>query len=603
MKEVAKQIEWQKPNITEPFVSTSNPIRITGPSQRRSQIMQKYANMQFTGQFDRDAFMDQLSDVLLREGTVWTCSKWDYQEDLVKEQYDNISAERLISIGDTPSTFEENPDGTFNVTYEKVKRKKNQPTGEIARNENVFPDPSARTREEMDFIMVRRYETVESMKASGNYSDAILARLQGSNETNTESSLASQRNRDDLTYGYDSAHMKANSKKIAIIEYWGTADLNNDGKPVPIVAEWAEKEEIYLMIDENPMPDKEIPYEVAVYSSRPFSIWGNGLAFFLGDSQEIKSGMMRGMMDNLSNANNGQTFAMRGSMDYVNFKRWRNGERHVIVNKHPAESMYQGNFNNLPPSIFNALQMVDGEIERLSGTQVSGPALSNSNTAKDDTGNQQLTMAQQRMSAVVRTVASLISKMIKKWVICAEHWLDDDQIEMMFTDSEAVDINAFRDSGETIVKMKVGTEVTRNMQIQQLNLLMQQSKILDSTLPPQELNKIVAEMYELFDKYEDAEEIRNYTPPPPSEEELKLNNLKMEAIELENAKVQAEIDKLKAEAQNFMADAQATIMYKQAQTAEKLAKAEGQNVDTALKPTQQMVEIEKAKPKENTQQG
>jgi len=34
MKEVAKQIEWQKPALMEPFTSTSNPIRIkTGKNQ------------------------------------------------------------------------------------------------------------------------------------------------------------------------------------------------------------------------------------------------------------------------------------------------------------------------------------------------------------------------------------------------------------------------------------------------------------------------------------------------------------------------------------------------------------------------------------------
>ena len=36
MKEVAKQIEWMKPNITEPFVSTQNPIRLSGPNQSRA---------------------------------------------------------------------------------------------------------------------------------------------------------------------------------------------------------------------------------------------------------------------------------------------------------------------------------------------------------------------------------------------------------------------------------------------------------------------------------------------------------------------------------------------------------------------------------------
>lgn len=591
MKETAKQIEWQKPNITEPFVSTQNPIRITGPQQNRARIMQKYGNMQFTGDFDRDTFMDQLTDVLLREGTVWTKSSWLREEQQSTEKYSGIDMQRIMQIGKEPTKITQVGPEIFDVEFAKSITKINRPNTEILRNGNVFPDPSARTKEEMDFIMVRRYETVDSLRSTGLYDDSILDKLQGMSEQNIDSSLENQRNTDDKEYGYDPEYRKANSKKIAIIEYWGLADLNNDKRPVQVMAEWAEKEECNLRLEANFMPDNEIPFHVSVYSSRPFSIWGNALAFFIGDSQQIKSGLMRGVMDNLSNANNGQTFAMRGSMDYVNFKRWRNGERHIIVNKHPNEALHEGNFNNLPTSVFNVIQMVDNEIEKLSGVQAGGPALSNTDTAKDDSDNQ-LTMAQQRMASTVRNVSNLISKIIKKWIVMAEHWLDDEQIEMMFTESEKMDINAFRDSGKTLVKLKVGTEVTRNMQIQQLNMLLQQSKVLESSMPEGELNSLVADMYELFDRYEDAEALRTYEPPPPSEQELLIQNLGTEKLSLENAKIQAEINELNSRAQDNMANATATVQYKQAQTEEKYAKAQNHKVDASLKPVKQMVEIQ-----------
>ena len=591
MKETAKQIEWQKPNITEPFVSTQNPIRITGADQSRARIMQKNGNMQFTGDFDRETFMNQVTDVLLREGTVWVKSSWIREEEPSVEKYSGITMERILQIGETPTTIEQVSDTTFDVEFARKVMKVNRADSEVLRNENCFPDPSARTKKELDFFMLRRYETVDSLRATGLYDDRILEKLQGESEQNTDSSLGNQRNQDDKDYGVDPEYRKANSKKIAIIEYWGLSDLSNDKRPVKMMAEWAEKEEINLRLEANYMPDNEMPFDVAVYSSRPFSIWGNALAFFIGDSQKVKSGLMRGIMDNLSNANNGQTFALRGSMDYVNFKRWRNGERHIIVNKHPTEALHEGNFNNLPPSVFNVIQMVDNEIEKLSGVQAGGQALSNSDVAKDDS-DAQLTMAQQRMAGTVRNVSNLISKMIKKWVVMAEHWLDDEQIEMMFTESEKMDINVFRDSGKTLVKLKVGTEVTRNAQVQQLNMLMQQSKTLESTMPEGELNSLVADMYELFDRYEDAEKLRNFEPQPPSEQELLVQNLGTEKMALENAVLQAEINKLNAEAQNFMADAQATIKYKEAQTTEKYAKAESHKVDNSLKPVQAMVEIQ-----------
>lgn len=592
MKETAKQIEWQKPNITEPFVSTQNPIRITGPQQNRARIMQKYGNMQFTGEFDRVSFMDQVTDVLLREGTVWTKTSWLREEEPTVEKYSEITMQRIIEIGEEPTKIEQVGENSFNVEFANSVTKVNKGDTVVLRNENVFPDPSARTRSEMGFIMVRRYETVDSLRSTGLYDDRVLDKLNGMTEQNTDSSLASQRNKDDEFYGYDSAYRKANEKKIAIIEYWGLADLKNDKRPVQVMAEWAEKEECNLRLEANFMPENDIPFDVAVYSSRPFSMWGNALAFFIGDSQAIKSGLMRGIMDNMSNANNGQTFAMRGAMDYVNFKRWRNGDRHIIMNKHPSEALHEGNFNNLPPSVFNVVQMVDSEIEKLSGVQAGGPALANSQMAKDDTGGEQLTMAQQRMASTVRNVSNLISKIIKKWIVMAEHWLDDEQIEMMFTESEQIDINAFRDSGKTQVKLKVGTEVTRNAQIHQLNMLLQQSKTLEGAMPPNQLNKLVAEMYELFDQYDEAEALRTYTKPEPSEQELLIQNLGTEKLGLENAKIQAEINELNSRAEDNKANAFATIQYKGAQTEEKKAKAQSHKVDTALKPVQAMTEIQ-----------
>jgi hypothetical protein len=607
MKEMAKQIEWQKPNMTEPFTSTSNPIRMSGPNQSRVRIMQKYANMHFAGAFDRHDFMDQLTDVMLREGTVWVKTGWFNQEEKITREYPSVTMERILAIGEEPDEIEQNEDGTFKVKFHDIRSKKNEATADIQRNENVFPDPSARTRKEMRHIMVRRYETISSLRASGNYEESVLRRLEVEHKENqaTDSALGSQRNKDDSYYGYDTAYSKAqrSSKKIAIIEYWGEYDLDDDGISEQVIAEWAERGEVNLRIEKNEMPSKEIPFQCAVYSARPFSIWGNGLGFFIGDSQEIKSGLMRGVLDNMSNANNGQTFALRGAMDYVNFKRWKNGDRHVILNKAPKDAIQAGNFNNLPPAVFNVLSMVEGEIEKLSGTQAGGPALSNSQTAKDDTGDQQMTMAQQRMASSVRNISNLLSKVIKEWIVMADIFLDNEQIEAMFTDSEEQDILTFRDAGQCNVKLKVGTEVTRGIQTQQLNMLLQQSKTLGENMPPEMLNKLVAEMYELFDMYEDAEALREFKPEPSPQQQM-MSQMQMQEQVLKNQKLMAEISAIGTKeqvdtmnAQSKALDAQMGALYKTAQSNEKDAKAQAHKVETALKPVQQMTEIEKAKPR------
>ena len=81
MKEIAKQIEWIMANLTEPFTSTSHPVKVSmGKYQRQAKKIERYLNTHFTSAFDREAFIEQLGDVLLREGTVWVKSGWNIRK-------------------------------------------------------------------------------------------------------------------------------------------------------------------------------------------------------------------------------------------------------------------------------------------------------------------------------------------------------------------------------------------------------------------------------------------------------------------------------------------------------------------------------------------
>jgi len=583
MKEIAKQIEWQKPAIMEPFTSTSNPIRLkTSKNEKRSRIMQKYLNGQFAGEFDREDFMDKLSDVLLREGTVWVRTGWDYSETKKVEVKPNVTMEDLLKEENEPSDIKQNKDGTFRAKYETTEMVRNIPTLEICRNEHIFPDPSARAMDECRFIIFKRFLTISELREADLYDeekiDKLESKLQSSEREDT--ALGQVRDADDRDYGQDSTYQPkdASRKKVAILEYWGFYDLDGDGIAEPIVATWAEKEGCNLHIGENPYPSKKIPFERGVYSARPFSLWGNALAYFIGDNQKVKSGIMRGILDNMSNANNGQKFVQRGALDYVNFKRLRNGEKHIVVNK--PDSIVDGSYNNLPQSIFTTMEMINQETKDLTGNTGY-----NSFAQKDNSEDNpsQLTMSQQRIAGTVRNIANVIGKSLKEWLSMAEVFLTNEQIEGMFTEQDAVDYFAFEDSTFVQTTVKVGTEATRSMRIQQLNMLMQQAKTLGERTPPDTIAALTAEMFELFDMYEKAEEIRNYKPEP-NPMALKMQEIEMENKVLENQKLKAEIAKINSEVQLNGANTYSTIEYKQAQTVEKYAKAQSHKVSTALAP-------------------
>ncbi len=592
MKEVAKQIEWSKPNVTEPFTSTRHPIQLVDmKNQKRARTIEKWANHEFTEEFDREEFIDQAADVMLREGTVWVQTSWETKTENDRLVIPSISLEEIMRNPVDPDDISQNEDGTYSVEYNQMKTTRNNADSVVCRNEHCFPDPAARTEAEIRFFAIVKLMTISDLRDLGTISEEKLEALQSkiTSEDREDTPLGQARNNDAKDYGYDSDYEPNDvvRKHIRIVEYWGFYDLNNDGVAEPVRAYFAEKYNDNLLVEENPMPFKAIPFDRAVYSARPFSLWGNAMAFFLGDNQRAKTGIVRGIFDNMSLANNGQKFMLRGAVDYVNFKRMNNGERYIVVNK--ADAITDGKYNQIPSSAFTTLQMFTKESEDLVGVSSGGPALSNENVGKD--GQQaQLTMSQQRMAAIVRNLSNLLRKMIGKWISMGEIFLSDQQIHQMFTPEEEVDMNVFANSSHAKIKVRVGTEVNRNMKLQQYNMLMQQAKVLEGELPPGAMKNMVAEMFDLFDMHEDATAMRLYEKKPSPEEQA-MQKMQMQEQQLKNQKLQTEINVMTKDvsarymnAEARMMEATANYGYKGAQTEEKRAKARGHDMDTTMKP-------------------
>ena len=596
--ELAKQIEYMKPNITEPFTNSSHPIRIsTTKNEKRARIQQKYLNNEFTSEFGRVEFMEKLADIKLREGTVWVKTAWNYKEENKREVIEHATMEEILQRGENPDKITQDKFGKFTVEYNNIKCTKNSPDAIICRNEHVFPDPDARAREEMRYLCYRKHMTLSQLKESGKVTDDMLDKLKNALSSSDDTGLGSHRNSEAQAYGYkENANTKdVERQKIAIIEYYGYYDLNGDGIAEPVVAAWAEKQDVNLYFEENYLPNSDIPFYNDVYSAVPFSLWGNGVGFFIKDDQNAKTGIMRGIFDNMALANNGQKFIQQGTLDYINFKRMRNGEKHIFVNK--KEGIEDGKFNQLPQSIQFVLGLVDKEVKEHTGVDAGSVAVSNVNNSEDSGG--QLTLAQQRMAGMITSTSELLGKIFNDWLKMAEVFLNNDQIQALFTESEQQDIMAFENSEYTKVSFKVATNAQRQIRLQQLNMLMQQAKSLGQSMPAELINELVAEMFELFDMYDKAEALRTYRPEP-SPAEIAMQELEIQALQLANNKTQAEIQELQAKAGAYNASAQRNMMdgaagmkYKDAQSYEKYKKAETHEINNALAPAKFITDAQK----------
>jgi len=574
MRDVAKQIEWQKPNLTEPFTAISKPIsaipmnpRSDGPSK----IASAYLNHEFTANFDRYKFMNDVTDVFGREGTVWVRTSWDFREEDENRILNNVSMEKIVSIPDEPKEITSNKDGTFDAVYSRPKIIRNNPSAEVCRNEHVFPDPGADSSRHLTFMCYRFEETYSELVEAGVYDDNALERLKSKIDREYgDTGLGATRDADLQDYGRDDTFQSknTNNQRSTIVEYWGYADLDGSGFNKPIVAAWSSKHDILLRLEENPLPGKRIPFHSAPYASKPFSLWGNALAYFISDNQQIRSNIMRGVIDNMSLANNGQKFMQRGALDYINYKRMRNGERYIQTNLDPNTSITDGGFNQLPQSTFAMMNMIAEETKDLSGINQGQPALDTIAQNKTASGaHTQTTMAQQRMADGVRNLSAMMEGVFSDWLAYAKEFIEPGQMVEMFGDYKEIqksDLN-----GDYNIAIKVSTEMNKQTQISQLNLTLQQAQAIGAGGPPGAINKLIAEMMDLFDKPALAEEYRNFVPQP--------DPVAQKMQELELAKLDAEIRAINMSSQG-------DFMYKQAQTKEKLSKSEGQDMETILAP-------------------
>ena len=201
---------------------------------------------------------------------------------------------------------------------------------------------------------------------------------------------------------------------------------------------------------------------------------------------------------------------------------------------------------------------------------------------------------------MITSTSELLGKIFNDWLKMAEVFLNNDQIQALFTESEQQDIMAFENSEYTKVSFKVATNAQRQIRLQQLNMLMQQAKSLGQSMPAELINELVAEMFELFDMYDKAEALRTYRPEP-SPAEIAMQELEIQALQLANNKTQAEIQELQAKAGAYNASAQRNMMdgaagmkYKDAQSYEKYKKAETHEINNALAPAKFITDAQKS---------
>lgn len=543
-RDIKKQSEWQHATIVDPFVSNSNIIKcnpITFEDAESARQNELLLNTQFCRKFDRYNFMSKAVKVLDQEGTLVVQTGWDYEE---KEVTNTVEVIVTDDFGNETIIEQE-------VTETVVI--KNQPTAKVCRNHDIYIDPTCQDNLDNAQFVIYRYETdLSSLKKDGRYKN--LDKVDYSSMGDYD------------YYNPDRTFFKFADqprKKHLIYEYWGNYDINGDGIAEPIVCCWIN--DVIVRLQSNPYPDGRPPFLVVPFNSIPFKIHGEANAELIGDNQKVKTAIIRGIIDNMAQSNNGQVAVRKGALDQINRKKFIAGQNFEF-NGTPND-FWQGSYNAIPGSAFDMVGLMNNEIESITGTKSFSGGINSGSLGATATGARGAldATATRRMNIVRNIAENLIKPLMRKWMAYNSEFLEDEEI-IRITNEQFVPVRRDDLEGRVDIDISISTAEDNAAKSQELSFLLQ-------TVGPNEdpiiRRTIMADIMELMRMPEQAKRIRDYQPEPNPMQQ-KLQELEMQRLELENQRLQAEI-------------------------ADKMARANENTIDAELKKNKAAVEAAKAR--------
>ena len=199
---------------------------------------------------------------------------------------------------------------------------------------------------------------------------------------------------------------------------------------------------------------------------------GEANAELIGDNQKVKTAVIRGMIDNMAQSNNGQVGMRKGALDPVNRKKFLGG-RNFEYNGTPND-FWQGNYNSLPSSVFDMIGLMNNEIESLTGVKSFSGGINSGSLGSTATGARgALDATSTRRMNIVRNIAeNLVKPLLRKWMAYNAEFLDEEEV-IRVTNEEFVPIRRDDLQGRIDIDLTISTAEDNAAKAQELSFLLQ----------------------------------------------------------------------------------------------------------------------------------
>ena len=598
---IRRQAEWRYSALSEPFLNSHKIFQVNPrtfedvDSAKQNELLLNY---QFDTKLNKVKLIDDIVRTTCNKGTCALRTGWIRTSHMETKQvpiygyYPTQDMSYLQSLQQAVELRNSNPRGYDEQVSDEMKAsvdyfletnipslvqvegyqevqeeviEENKPTVEVVNINNLYIDPTCNGDIDKALFVIYSFETNKAeLVKSGMYKNLDLVNW----DTNSPLSDGEHEpvNQDDYRFK-DVAR-----RKVVAYEYWGFYDIEGNDTLVPFVATWIG--DIMIRMELNPFPDNKIPFVLIPYLPIPGSVYGEPDAALLMDNQKIIGALTRGMIDLLGRSANGQQGFAKGMLDYVNEKRFKNGEDYEFnPTFNPVNSYIEHKYPEIPASAITMLQLQNQEAEALTGVKSFYGGVSGDSYGQVVAGIKgALDASSKREMAILRRIAKGVCEVGEKIIAMNAEFLSEQEI-VRVTNKQFIPINREDLKGNFDLQVDINTAEIDNEKAQDLGFMLQ---TLGPNLDPVLAMTILADIADLKRMPGLAEKLRAWRPQPdPLAEQMKQLEVQEKAMEVEKLKSEIALNQMKMQ--------------------ETQAKAEGLAIDNQqeLSGTKHMQEMEK----------
>ena len=529
-----RQAEWRYAALSEPFLSTDDLFNTSPQTFEDKEFAVQNGmllNYQLNCRMDKVKFIDEYIRTAVDEGTVVVRVGWEFEEDKRKVWQDVMETQPAVD----PNTGQPvmDPQTGQPVMQEvKVGQKastktitvKNQPILTVCDYNNIILDPTCEGDIEKANFAVYSFETsLSELKKDGRYTNL--------DDINFESASVLAEpdhavNSDDTSFTFkDKAR-----KKVIAREYWGYWDIDDTGEVKPFVATWVGS--TFIRMEENPYPDKKIPFVLVQYLPRRKNIYGEPDASLIEDNQKIVGAVTRGIIDIIGRSANGQQGVRKDALDVTNARKFERGDDYKFnSNVDPRQAFHMEVYPEIPRSALEVLNMQNNDAEALTGVKAFTQGISGQALGTTATGiRSALDATSKRELGILRRLSNGLNQIGRKIISMNAEFLDDEEI-IRITNEEFVAINRNDLGGKYDIKLNISTAEADEQKGSELAFMLQ---TMGNTMPPEMSQMILADIAKLRKMPDLAKRIAENQPQPDPMAQQKMQ-LEMALLEAQVA--------------------------------------------------------------------